>query len=147
LSPSELWKKTKKWYQASTIGEQNKLRQKLNNFQMVKGSNPVEALLEIEDIAAELSLSGVAVDQQHVYSLFVSALPAEYNLEVRELSRKESFDRAEILALVRSGYELIKRQKKSSPQGHALVSDDGRGGGSPHGRGQGRGSARSGGRS
>ena len=58
-----------------------------------------------------MSLSGVTVDQQHVYSLFVSALPAEYNLEVRELSRKESFDRAEILVLVRSGYELIKRQK------------------------------------
>ena len=82
LSPSDLWKETKKWYQASTIGQQNKLRKKLNNFQMVKVSNPVEALLEIEDIAAELSLSGVAVDQQHVYSLFVSALPTEYNFEV-----------------------------------------------------------------
>ena len=112
----------------------------------MKGSNPVAALLEIEDIVAELSLSGVAVDQ-HVYSLFVSALPAKYDLEVRELSRKESFDRAEIFALVRSGYELIKQQKKNLPQGHALVSDDGRGGGSARGRGQGRGGARGGGRS
>ena len=70
VSPSELWYETKKWYQASTIGQQNKLRKKLNNFQIARGSDPVEALLEIEDIAAELSLSGVAVDQQHVYSVF-----------------------------------------------------------------------------
>ena len=79
LSPSEFWCETKEWYQASTIGQQNKLRKKLN-FQIARGSDPVESVLEIEDIAAELSLSGVAVDQQHIYSLFVSALHAEYNL-------------------------------------------------------------------
>ena len=47
LSPSELSKETKKLYLTSTRDQQNKLRNKLNNFQMVKGSNPVVALLEI----------------------------------------------------------------------------------------------------
>ena len=35
-SPSKLWKETKKWYHTSTIRIQNKLRKKLDNFQMVK---------------------------------------------------------------------------------------------------------------
>ena len=147
LSPSRLWRETVEWYTAITVGQQNELRSKLANFKMSRGSNPTEAMLAIEDIAADMRNSGLTVDEQHVLSVFVSALPEEYDLEVREIHRKESFNRAEIMALLRSAYDVMQRRKKGSSHGHALVSDGARGGGSTRGRGRDRSGARGGGRS
>lgn len=55
---------------------------------------------------------------QAVYGTFVSALPSEYDLEIRELNRKQVFDREEILNLVQAQNELLSKKKKNSPVAH-----------------------------
>ena len=37
------------------------------------------------------------IDDQTVYGIYVAALPSDYDLEIRELSRKQVFDREEIM--------------------------------------------------
>ena len=84
-SPRGLWESTLKWYSAQTVGQQVVLRKKLHNFQIPKGSDPVQKMLEIEDHAEQMRDAGMHVDDQDVYSTYVSALPSEYDLEIREL--------------------------------------------------------------
>ena len=137
-----MWEKTKNWYGHKTIGEQSLLRSKLNNFKIARGSNPIEALFELEDLREEMLEARMDCDERTTYSVFVSALPQpEFDLEVRELNRKTDFDRDEIMNLVYAQYELLSKKKKQ-PSAHALVSDGGRG----KGGGRGRGGAKRGGR-
>ena len=141
-SPRVLWEKRKEWYRHKTIGEQSLLRSKLNNFKIARGSNPIEALFELEDLREEMLEAGMDCDKRKTYSVFVSALPQpEFDLEVRELNRKTDFDRDEIMNLVYAQYEILSKNNKQSPS-HALVSDGGRG----KGGGRGRGGAKRGGR-
>ena len=117
------------------------LRKKLHNFQIPKGSDPVQKMLEIEDHAEQMRDAGMHVDDQDVYSTYVSALPSEYDLEIRELGRKQVFEREEIINLVQAQYELLSK-KKNSPSAHALVSDgrdEGGGRGRPGGKRGGQG--------
>ena len=120
-SPRGLWASTLKWYSAQTVGQQVVLRKKLHNFQIPKGSDPVQKMLEIEDHAEQMSDAGMHVDDQDVYSTYVSAIPSEYDLEIRELSRNHVLDRNEIINLVQSQYDLLAKKKKSSPAAHALL--------------------------
>ena len=52
------------------------LRQQLTNFQVLKTSNPVQKLLEIEDHAELMRDAGIKVDDQAVYGSYVAALPS-----------------------------------------------------------------------
>ncbi|CAN0349978.1 unnamed protein product, partial [Pylaiella littoralis] len=138
------------WYSKRTIGEQNELRKRLANFKIPKGSNPVEQLQVAEDLGAEMKEAGIPVEDQQIYSTFVSALPfAEYHLEIRELGRETVLQREQIVNLVRPQYELLRRNKKSSSSDYALITGGGRGGGGWRGRGGakrgGRGGSRGGG--
>ena len=65
------------------------LRKKLHNFQIPKGSDPVQKMLEIEDHAEQMRDAGMHVNDQDIYCTYVSALPSEYDLEIRELGRKQ----------------------------------------------------------
>ena len=77
--------------------------------------------------------AGIIVDSQSVYGTFVAGLPSSENeFEIRELSRKQVFDREEIINVIQAQYDLLSRRKKSSPAAHALVAD-GRGGGGGRG--------------
>ena len=88
-SPGECWGETRKWYGARTVGQQIELRKKLTSFNIAKGSDPVEKFLEIEDVCEAMRDAGMDVDDQTVYGIYVAALPSEYDLEIRELSRKQ----------------------------------------------------------
>ena len=50
-SPKQFWENTVKWHIPQTAGQQVTLRQQLTNFQVPKTSDPVQKLLEIEDIS------------------------------------------------------------------------------------------------
>ncbi|CAN0407353.1 unnamed protein product, partial [Laminaria digitata] len=133
-SPGECWGETRKWYGARTVGQQIELRKKLTSFNIAKGSDPVEKFLEIEDVCEAMRDAGMDVDDQTVYGIYVAALPSEYDLEIRELSRKQVFDREEIINIVQAQFELQRKKKKSSSSAHALVADGGRGGRGGRGR-------------
>ena len=135
-----------------TAGQQVTLRQQLTNFQVPKTSDPVQKLLEIEDHAELMRDAGIKVDDQAVYGVYVTALPSpEYQPEIRELKRRQVFDREHTIRLVRAAHELLKDNKKKSPSALAFISDgrnggDGRGhpGAKRGGRGGGRGRSNSG---
>ena len=73
--------------------------------------------------------AGIEVGAQTVLDTFVAALSHEcYDFELRELSRKQVFDRDEIINLIEAQWNLLqKRRSKSSPAAPALIAD-GRGG-------------------
>jgi len=89
-------------------------------------------MLEIEDHAEQMRDAGMHVDDQDVYSTYVSALPSEYDLEIRELGRKQVFEREEIINLVQTAVQkrtrspetvaMPPRPKSSRPRGrYALI--------------------------
>ena len=71
--------------------------------------------------------AGIQVDVQSVDGIYVAALPSEYELEIRELNRNQVLNRNKIINLVQAQYDLLSREKNTSPTAHALVVD-GRGG-------------------
>ena len=87
------------------------------------------------------------VDEQTTLCTFVAGLPvSEYDFEIRQLSRKLSFDRDEVIYTIESQYNLLRsRRQKNSPAAHALVVD-GRGGGGGRGHPGGKRGGRGGGR-
>lgn len=86
-------------------------------------------------------------DGRTVYGIYAAVLPSEYDLEIRELNRKQFFDREKITNIVQAQVELLRKKKQeesSSP--HALVADGGCGGGGGRGRAGGKRGGKSGGR-
>lgn len=51
--------------------------------------------------------AGMGVDDQAGYGIYVAALPSDYDLEIRELNRKQVFDREEIINKVMAQFELL----------------------------------------
>ena len=79
----------------------------MTNFQVPKGSDPVQKFLEIEDHTELMRDAGIQADVQSVYGIYVAALPSEYELEIRELNRNQVLDRNEIINLVQAQYDLL----------------------------------------
>ena len=67
-SPSSFWRETKVYYSAKTAGQQNVLRSKLSNFKIPRGANPLESLVAIEALAADLMVCDVGIDEKHAYN-------------------------------------------------------------------------------
>ncbi|CAB1100774.1 unnamed protein product [Ectocarpus sp. CCAP 1310/34] len=55
------------------------LLSKFQNFAMPADKNPTESLIAMEQLASRLNERGVRVEASYVLSLFLSALPAEYD--------------------------------------------------------------------
>ena len=110
---------------SQTTGNKIQLRKYFNNFHVQKGRNPIPALFGLEDhVELMRDAAGTIVDSQSVYGTFVAGLPpCEYEFEIRELSRKQVFDREEIINVIQAQYDLLNRRKKSPPAAHALVAD------------------------
>ena len=120
-SPGGVGEAQLKWYLPQTAGQQITLRRQLTNFQVPKGSDPVQKFLEIEDHAELMHDAGIQVDVQSVYGIYVAALPSEYELEIRELNLNKVFDRNESINLVQARYDLLSMKTKelsSSPCAH-----------------------------
>ena len=65
----------------------------LYNFTMKKDDDPVEKLYAMEDLRERLNNAGISVDDNNLYTCFVSAFPvAKYALEIRDLNLKQVCD-------------------------------------------------------
>ena len=89
----------------------------LYNFTIRKDDDPVEKLYAMEGLREKLNSAGISVDDNTLYTCFVSALPAaEYalELEIRYLKLKQVYNRKEIINLVSSKYETLGKSKGSA---------------------------------
>ena len=130
------------------------LSRRLNSFKIAPGSNPLEEMGRIEDLAAEMRTAGMTLDDHMLYTIFIDALPAEYEVEARNLASRDSIGRDDIIKAVRERhYRLSGNRKKGSNAGyagHAMFAGGGDGGhrkgagGGTHGEGGGRGKGKGG---
>ena len=89
-SPREAWDALLAWYGPQTTGAKSDLSRRLNSFKIAPGSNPLEEMGRIEDLAAEMSTAGLTLDDHMLYTIFIDALPAEYEVEARNLASRDS---------------------------------------------------------
>ena len=108
----------------------------------------------IEDLAAEMRTAGMTVDDHMLYTIFIDALPAEYEEEARNLASRDSFGRDDIIKAVRERHHRLSGSRKKGSNagvaGHAMFAGGGDGGqrkgagGGAHRKGEGRGKRRGG---
>ena len=104
---------------------------------MAPGSNPLEKMGSTDDLAAEMRTVALALDNHMLYTIFSDALPAEYEVEARNLASRDSIGHEEIITAARERHHRLSGNRKGSNSGYALYAGDGAGGG--HGKGGGRG--------
>ena len=74
----------------------------------------------IDDLAAEMRTAGITLDDHILYTIFIDALPAEYEVEARNLASHDSIGRDDIIKAVRERhYGHSGSRKKGSNAGHA----------------------------
>ena len=74
----------------------------------------------IEDLAAEMRAAGMTLDDHTLYTIFIDALPAEYEVEARILASHDSISRDNIIKAVRERHHRLSgNKKKGSNAGHA----------------------------
>ena len=59
-------------------------------MKIAPGSNSIEEVGRIEDLAAEMRTAGLALDNHMLYTIFIGAVPAEYEVEARNLASRDS---------------------------------------------------------
>ena len=70
-------------------------------MKITPGSNPLEEVGRIADLAAEMRTAGLALDIHRLYAIFIDALPVECKVETRNLASRDSIGRKEIIKTVR----------------------------------------------
>ncbi|CAN0161081.1 unnamed protein product, partial [Laminaria digitata] len=96
-SPREAWNALLAWYGPQTTGAKSDLSRRLNSFKIATSSNPQAEMGRIEDLAAEMRTAGMIIDDNMLYTIFLDALPSEYDIEVRNLTSRDSVSREEII--------------------------------------------------
>ncbi|MUG03827.1 hypothetical protein ECC01_23030 [Bacillus tequilensis] len=74
---------------------------------MAPGSTPLEAIDRIEDLAAEMRTAGMSLDDHMLYTIFIDAPPAEYEVEARNLASRDSIGRDDIIKAVRERHHRL----------------------------------------
>ena len=141
-SPREAWDALLAWYGPQTTGAKSDLSRRLNSFKIAPGSNPLEEMGRIEDLAAEMRTAGLTLDDHMLYTIFIDALPAEYEVEARNLASRDSIGRDDIIKAVRERHHRLSGNRKKGSNagyaGHAMFAG-GSGGGGSRGKGGGGG--------
>ena len=102
------------------------------------GSNPPEEMGRIDYLAAEMRTPGLTHDDHMLYTVSIDALPAEYDVEARNLASRDSIGRDDIIKAVRERHHRLSgNRKKVSNAGHADHAMYAGGGGGGGGRGKG----------
>ena len=109
------------------------------------GSNPPEEMGRIDYLAAEMRTPGLTHDDHMLYTVSIDALPAEYDVEARNLASRDSIGRDDIIKAVRERHHRRSgNRKKRSNAGHGTLTGggggdggDGRGKGEDGGKGKG----------
>ena len=85
----------------------------------------------MEDLRVKLNNTGMSVDDNTLYAVLASALPAVvYELEIRDLNLKKSHHRKKIIDLVHSEHEIIAStfsKSKGASNSLAFVGKEGSG--------------------
>ena len=76
------------------------LSRRFHSFKIAPGCNPLEEIGRIEDLAAEMRTLGLTLDAHMLYTIFIDALPAEYEVETRNLASRDSIGRDDIMKAV-----------------------------------------------
>ena len=66
----------------------------------------------IEDLAAEVRTAGLTRDDHMLYTIFIAALPAKYEVEAKNLASRASIGRHDIIKAVRERHRLSGNRKK-----------------------------------
>ena len=82
-TPKEAWTTLAKWCGPQTQGVRTEYYRKMHSFQIATGQKPLTALRNLEGVAAEMRVIGLAVDDQILYTCFLDTLPGEYEVAVR----------------------------------------------------------------
>ena len=119
-SPREAWEALLAWYGPQTTGAKSDLSRRLNSFNIAPRSSPLEEMGRIEDLAAEMRTAGMTLDDHMMYTIFIDALPAEYEVEARNLASRDSIGREDTIKVVRERHHRLSgSRKKGSNAGHA----------------------------
>ena len=131
-SPREAWDALLAWYGPQTTGTKSDLSRCLNSFKIAPGSNPLE-MGRIEDLAAKTRTAGLTLDDHMLYTIFINALPAEYEVEARNLASSDTIGRDDITKSVRERHHRLSGNRKKGSNagyaGHAIFAGGGGGGG------------------
>ena len=139
-SPSEAWDVFLAWYGPHTTRAKSDLSRRLNSLKIAPGSNPLEEMGRIEDIAAEIRTAGLTLGDYMLYTIFIDVSPAEYEVEPRNLASRDNIGCDDIIKEVREQHhQLSGNRKKGSNAGHAGHAMFGGGGGGGRGKGGGGG--------
>ena len=92
-SPRQAWDALLAWYGHQATGAKSDLSRRLNSFIIAPASNPLEEMGRIEDLAAEMRAAGMSVDDHMLNTIFIDALPTEYEVEARNLASRDSIGR------------------------------------------------------
>ena len=72
----------------------------------------------IEGLVAEMRTAGLTLDDHMLYTIFIDALPAEYEVEARNLAFRDSIGRDDTIKTVRERrHRLSENRKKGSNAG------------------------------
>ena len=119
-SPSEAWDVFLAWYGPHTTRAKSDLSRRLNSLKIAPGSNPLEEMGRIEDIAAEIRTAGLTLGDYMLYTIFIDVSPAEYEVEPRNLASRDNIGCDDIIKEVREQHhQLSGNRKKGSNAGHA----------------------------
>ena len=103
-----------------TTGRQSDLSRSLNSFMIAPGSNPLDKMSRIQDLGAEMCTAGLTLTDRMLYTIFINALPAEYEVEARNLESRDSIGRDDIIKAVR---ERRWQPRPSHHRNHSCFSD------------------------
>ncbi|CAN0522574.1 unnamed protein product [Laminaria digitata] len=97
-----------------------------------------------EDLAADMRTAGMIHDDNMLYTIFLDALPSEYDIEFRNLASRDSVSREEIIKAVRERHHRLcgNRKKGSNPSDYAMYAGDAAGGGRGNSGSRGKGGCR-----
>ena len=121
----------------SNDGAKSDLSRCLNSFKIAPRSNPLEEMGRIGDRSAEIRTAGFTLDDHMLYTIFIDALPAEYEVEARNLASRDIIGRDDIIKAVRERHHRLSenRKKGTTASGHATYAGDADGGGRGRGGG------------
>ena len=69
----------------------------------------------IEDLAAEMRAAGMSVDDHMLYTIFIDALPAEYEVKQHNLASRDSTGRDDIINAAREQFHRLSGTRRRGP--------------------------------
>ena len=84
-------------YGPQTMAAKFDLSRRLYNFNIAPGSNALEEMGIIEYSSAEMRAAGLTLDDHMLYTIFIDVLPAEYEVEARNLASRERIGHDDII--------------------------------------------------